>query len=312
MTDTGSTETAQRDERLVVVGYDGSKASHAALAWAVADLGEAHGKLFVVSVVDDAAPQDRERSSQQLVDEATDDLLTIAATLTRDHPNLRIVTDGTRGDPVDVLRQYSNPTTCVIVGAARHRGGSLHRPLFHSVGERVAAAGRGPVVIDQGPKGPASGIVVGVTDSHDSLAAVEVAAEYATRRHETLILVHAWQEPARTTELEIDDPGYVDWLRGRHRAFVNRVEKAVVAAHPALHVVSHLEDDDAEDALLTWGKSASLVVLGSRGVKPLGWFLPGSLTHRLINDAEFAVALVPPETTVSATAARRLAGVGRL
>lgn len=133
---------------------------------------------------------------------------------------------------------------------------------------------RGPGEVN-GPV--AGGVVVGVDETEQSLAAVEAAAFEAMMRDRPLRVVHA--DPFAL-------PGYAIW-RGPEAGAQDWVDRAVEharAAQPGLVVDGAVVRDSAHKALAEASQSADLVVIGDRGLGTaaravLGTVAGGLATH---------------------------------
>ncbi|WP_327673617.1 universal stress protein [Kitasatospora sp. NBC_00458] len=131
-------------------------------------------------------------------------------------------------------------------------------------------------------------VVVGVDGSPESLAALDWAADEASRRAAPLRLVHAWPSPVTplsvlgTADLERQQADVV--LREAELRARERCRDSVVTA-------VHLPGD-AVRALLAEADGAGLLVLGSRGLGVVTGFLVGSVSHRVLGRAACPVVLV--------------------
>ncbi|MTD59658.1 universal stress protein, partial [Amycolatopsis pithecellobii] len=138
-------------------------------------------------------------------------------------------------------------------------------------------------------------LVVGVDDSPGMPDTVRWAAADAARRHRRLRLVHA------TDELSVDHPD--GWstsedlravLRMRGERLLHAARDAAWEAAPGVDVEVELSHDGPAAALLDPARSAALLVLGARELRPLGRILGGSLSVTLAAHAGCPVALVRP------------------
>jgi nucleotide-binding universal stress UspA family protein len=117
---------------------------------------------------------------------------------------------------------------------------------------------------------------------------VELAADEADRRGRPMLLVHAGVGAA---EEEIREA----------QALLDEAERAALAAHPRLTVVSHVQAGaDAATGLVDASKDAAMVVVGSRGRGGFAGLLLGSISQALVHHAHCPVLVVPPHGSRSA------------
>ncbi|MEU8920405.1 universal stress protein [Kitasatospora sp. NPDC048545] len=123
-------------------------------------------------------------------------------------------------------------------------------------------------------------VVVGFDGTPESLAATAWAAREAQRRDCPLHLLHAWPRPKRDTS-ERHHP--VERLAAREAELLTTVD---------VPVSSSQVPDPPADALEAAARTASLLVLGSRGLGALHGFLVGSVSQEVLRRAACPVVLV--------------------
>ncbi|MFI6645743.1 universal stress protein [Streptomyces sp. NPDC050504] len=129
-------------------------------------------------------------------------------------------------------------------------------------------------------------IVVGIDGSTEGLAAAHWAAQEAQRRGTGLRVVHVWHpHPALYVPLDSAERDWAEQLLGE-------VVRSVRAAHPGLRVTDGLVCDATVAGLLKAAADADLLVLGSCGLGPLGGFLTGSVSQRVVGRSTRPVVLV--------------------
>jgi nucleotide-binding universal stress UspA family protein len=270
------------DEK-TVVGWDGSAPADAALDWALERERPRNGTIALVRVVDDTQISADYYVTEEAVDAASDELKKEAARLKVVAPGCFVTTTIVRGDPVDELLRFSNEQWVLAVGTEKHR--SPHFRYGWSLGARLAAAAAGPVaVIPPKPaEGAAStGVVVGVDASFESQEAIEVAAEEALRRHDELLLVHAWQEPAILAEEYVYDPRLVRGVEEQGERILALASDKIAARFPGLQLRRQLFHAPAELALLESAREAALLVVGTRHLRGMKRLLLGSVSHSVL------------------------------
>ncbi|MCE7081284.1 universal stress protein [Streptomyces sp. ST2-7A] len=153
----------------------------------------------------------------------------------------------------------------------------------------------GDVPVRREVSGPPGGrVLVGVDGSEHSLRALEIAAADAARRDAVLEVLCGWpwdREPGpagRSAESG----------RMRYRATRAVVEEAANRArayHPGLRVVSSLTTESAPRALVHFGRSAALTVVGARGYGGFAGLLIGSVSLRVASHTEGPLLVVRRE-----------------
>ncbi|GHF33717.1 universal stress protein [Streptomyces fumanus] len=131
-------------------------------------------------------------------------------------------------------------------------------------------------------------IVVGVDGSPAGLAAAHWAAQEAQRRGTGLQVVHVWHRHARPAPYIPLDSNEHDWAGH----LLDEAVRSVRAAHPALWVTPRLVCEATVAALLAAATDAGLLVLGSLGLGPVGGFVTGSVSQRVVGRSACPVVLV--------------------
>ncbi|MEE1823446.1 universal stress protein [Streptomyces sp. BE20] len=131
-------------------------------------------------------------------------------------------------------------------------------------------------------------VVVGVDGSPESLAALDWAADEASRRGAPLRLVHAWPSPV--TPLSV--LGTADLERRQADVVLREAELRARDRCPEAAVTAVHVPGDAVRALVVEAGEAGLLVLGSRGLGTVAGFLVGSVSHRVLGRAACPVVLV--------------------
>ncbi len=138
-------------------------------------------------------------------------------------------------------------------------------------------------------------IVVGVDGSDGSRAAIAWAAKEAARRREPLVVLHAWHVPSAggpfsgemavtvTNDLEAAARHLVDTL----------VEEARRTAGQNLEVTGEIVCGSPGPELIDRSRSASLIVVGSRGLGGIRGLLLGSVSRQAVHHSHCPVVVVP-------------------
>lgn len=286
--------------RTVVVGYDGSPASEAAVTWAAEEATRRHAPLRLVHALALAIVRRPIGPAVMLridpIRHAAERLLDATCQRVRSaHPELKIDAVATVADPAPVLLHEATHAGLLVIGS---RGLGEFRDLAAgSVMAHVATHAPCPVVVvpaswDAGRKDPPE-VVVGVDGSQNSMATVDFAFEQAQATTASLTAVLAWRDPVWT------GPG--DQLPLVYDQHQLEQESAAVLAesiaghtdkYPDIPVTERLVRGHADDVLVEAARSAQLLVVGSRGRGAFRGLLLGSVSRSLLHHAPCPVAVV--------------------
>ena len=139
-----------------------------------------------------------------------------------------------------------------------------------------------------------SSVVVGLDGSDAGRAAVEYAAELASRRHLPLRLVHAFeliQTTVRPTYGWTPDAERV--VRNSAQRLLDETVEVLGIAYPDIEVTAVLQKGSPVKMLLEESHDAHAVVLGSRGAGGFADLLIGSTTLHVAAHATCPVIAVP-------------------
>ena len=274
----------------IVVGVDGSANADAALKWALEE-----STLHDASVVAVLAwsylsqphlegepefdPAFGEEQARKALHRALADINPappVEERVVNDLPAHALVAEGAEGD--------------LLVTGTRGLGG-FRGLLLGSVSERVLERAPCPVaVVRQDNKSPADRpVVVGVDGSETAGKALRWAAGEAATRKAPLHVVHAWHLPHLAAP---DAEDLIDIVEEAAREVLDQA-----LADPALsglEVHGHMPHQGPAEALLQLAEDASLVVVGSRGMGPLGRVLLGSTSRQMAHHVPCPIVVVPP------------------
>jgi nucleotide-binding universal stress UspA family protein len=271
----------------IVVGYDGSPDSDAALAWAAATA-SLTGDEVVASIVVDPMENPRgvawPESWWVEIEERARGVLS-------DCPAVESRVERHVGQPVSLLVEQSGDASALVVGSRGH--GAAGELFLGSVSQAVARRAHTPVIIVRKPANPtAKRVVVGVDGTEASTRALEFACARAARTGERVMAAHAWFP----TRVALDRYGYVPPLTGETAAEAEAALEEIVgkalAEHPDVEIEGALYADAASRALVDASSDASLVVVGSRGGGAVAQVLLGSTSHDVVHHAHCPVAVV--------------------
>ncbi|WP_328474463.1 universal stress protein [Actinoplanes sp. NBC_00393] len=288
----------------VIVGVDGSEGALAAVRWAAQYAAEVGEPLQVVHV---AGASDTESvvlpvpvgvsnaglrpgpSSDQILENAVDEAAGHA-------PDLEVTARTISGDAVPALVEVSAEAGLLVLGS-RDRG-RLAAALFGSVADRVTADARCPVVVVRGTSEPTGPVVVAVDASGGDGQALQFAFREATRRRCAVLAVHAWQPPLTATgpgtmAATTAATGFMsEELPAAARQALNEAVAPWRAAFPDVTVHERLLEGHPEVVVADRTDKAALIVVGTRGRRPLTGLLFGSTSQALLHRADCPVAVV--------------------
>ncbi|MFJ6479820.1 universal stress protein [Streptomyces sp. NPDC091682] len=278
----------------VVVGVDGSEPARQAALWAAGEAERRGRPLHIVYGADTdgralyASVETIERvrlAGRELLDE-------IAAAVKKQHPGLVATTEFGRGDPVASLHRAAGRRGTIVVG---NRGlGGFNSLLLGSVGLKVAAGAKTPVIIVRGTEsGAESGTVLaGVRDERD-LDCVRYAAREAELRKAELRLLQVWNvlQSVGDVMTMMDDIKEIADEYVRHlTALTERIRREF----PDLTVRADAEKSaSVAGVLVEASRHADLLVMGGRRASAYLGPTLGRHTHSLVHHSHCPVLLIP-------------------
>jgi nucleotide-binding universal stress UspA family protein len=285
----------------IVVGFDGSAQSRAALRFAVAHAQRTGAAVRVVSAYDynwgagrfggsEVLEQTVRERHEKIIADAVDEVRAIAA-------DVVITGSAVLGEPATVLLAAGRSAAMTVVGNRGHGGfGSL---LLGSVSQKVATHARHPVVVVRGSVDTAAGpVIVGVDHTGHSEHTIGAAFEEAVRRGSAVIAIHAYELPAAYGYMAMSVLPYKpeDVREAEHAA----LEKALVPwreKYPDVPVEALVARGTAARVLVDVSSSAGLVVVGSHGHGGVTDTLLGSVSLQVLHHADCPVLVVHPTET---------------
>jgi nucleotide-binding universal stress UspA family protein len=278
---------------MIIVGVDGSRASCAAVAWAVDDAKRRHEPLRIVHAVNrDSYRFSRLHASpeQDVLDRMAQTMVTEAAELAGERQlDVEVSTEIVEGPAAVALREQAKDETEIVIGS---RGlGGFEGALLGSVSLHVAGQAHCPVVVVRPDQESVRGeVVAGVDDSPECEPALEFAFRQAELRGSPLRAVHAWQEPVQLYAPQVNyDPD--DVTAAANQAVAARIAR-FRQAYPRVEVIEDVRRAHPVDALVAASAKAALAVVGSHGRGVIRSALLGSVSHGVLHHARCAVAVV--------------------
>jgi nucleotide-binding universal stress UspA family protein len=291
----------------IVVGYDESAESAAALEWATARARAMGADLRVVYAADPPVPLPWTTGAVHpantiVLHSAAKVARRAADQVRREVPSVRVRSEGVVGSPAAELIVRSEGAAFVVVGRGRH--GRLAE--MGSVSFALASHGRCPVVVVRGDPsraiGPGRPVVVGVDSSRSSRRALSFASLIASRSGAELVVVSAWLNPEREAwmgQLWADPGRAADLVASASERATAAVTEAIAQVHdehPDLVVVGRTPVGRPQEALLE-DRQAGLVVVGSRGRGGFPGLMLGSVSRVILRQAVVPVAIARDGTS---------------
>lgn len=284
----------------IVVGIDGSPNSAKALGYAAAEATASASELEIVhalnlpTVVDFSGVQLTAPQIDGLQSYAEELLAGAKAWVAERHPDLPCRTRYEIGSPTALLIELSKTATALVVGS---RGvGAVEGAFLGSVSSRLATEASCPVfVISADDPTPTSGpVVVGVDDSDFSIAAARFALREAARRNTSVRAVTGYRVPvlAVPTEAELITALQESEQAEAGKVIVEVMKQAQSPDTASVPVETVTVDGGAPEAILSQAGDAQLIVVGSHGRGLIGRLLLGSVSRRVLQDADRPVAVV--------------------
>ncbi|GAB3155613.1 universal stress protein [Micromonospora sonneratiae] len=283
----------------ILVGYDGSDGSRAAVAWAL-DEGARSGAPVVLAYAfewmttagwigpgigvgvwpDDVARKEIESLLRETVAEAA-----------RTHPGVDVRGELLDGPPAPLLQDRSAKASVVVLGSRGH--GGFAGLLAGSTTVSVSAHAHCPVVVVRDPEPVGSArpgpVVVGVDGSEESLLALDFALDRADGWKVPVRVIRVWAPPAAKWH-----PPEADLARitDSELAAVQEMLIAWREKYPGVTITPEVIIEQPTSALIKASVDARLIVVGSRGRGGFRGMLLGSVSQQLMQHSQCPVAVV--------------------
>lgn len=278
----------------ILLAYDGSPDADRALDWAAAEARSSRSPLVVLTVEDvqpvpvgvspsfHGLPQTVPSWVPRVLDHARKVVAESGvAAATFEHRVGRVVSE--------FLAQAESASVLVLGSQGHGRTGEV---FLGSVSQHVARHATCPVVVVRKPRvSNARRIVVGIDGSPGSSAALEYACQRAERTGETVTALHGWHVHTPSTDVWSAIPRTVEDEESRRLLLAESVA-GVREDHPDVDLEVEAVPVDPTTCLVDASSSASLVVVGSRGLGFVGGMLLGSVSQEVLHRANCPVAVV--------------------
>ena len=269
----------------VLVAYDGSDDADLALAWAATESARTGHPLRILHVEEiPRAPFDTSGMRPSRAE------LKHRAQLVLAHAGCSGAVEHCTGNVVGRLLEQADAAELLVVGSQGH--GRTDEMFLGSVSQHLVRHAACSVVVVRGPSATdARRIVVGVDGSAGSSLALEYACRRAERTGEVVVAVHAWRDPAVSSEIWSATAREVEGLEERERLLAESVA-GVRTDHPDVVLEQEVVPVAPARCLADASARASLVVVGSRGLGYFRGLLLGSVSQGVLHRAECPVVVV--------------------
>lgn len=278
---------------MILVGYDGSKQSTAAVRWAARAAVRAREPLQILSAVPMPVVYGSEFLPASEVKEFAQEATAVAADgakLARAEGATEVEATGVAANPANALLEASADASLVVVGNRGHH--QFVETMLGSVGYAVSAHAKCPAVVVRGEAAePLSRVVVAYDGSEPAAHALTFAADAAVAAGASLHIVGAWEDPLATYGLA-QQAGDIKEIAEAVHQDVESARSSVVADHPDLEVSTEVARGQAAAEIARIAQGAGLLVVGSRGRGGFRSLLLGSVSRHLVTTAPCPVAVV--------------------
>ncbi|MGQ4618725.1 universal stress protein [Nocardia sp. R7R-8] len=296
-----TTESLSRASDLdspMVAAVDGSASSYQAVAWAAVEAALHHRALHIVTSM--AIPTGfgpgislGEADLEWLRGDGERILADAARVARTAVPGAEpaITTEVTFELITPMLIERSARAWMLVVGS---RGmGAFQRGLLGSVSTATTHHARCPVAVIHGiaaidAVSARQPVLVGVDGTDNSVAAVELAFEEASRRKVDLVALHAWSD---TSGLDVPARGW-DGAREAAEAVLAESLAGWAERYPDVAVRRVVTADRPGRSLLDESANAQLVVVGSHGRGGFAGMLLGSTSNTLLHSVDVPLIVV--------------------
>ena len=280
----------------IVVGFDGSAQSRAALRFAVAQAQRMRATVRVVTAFDYnwgsgrfGGSEEQEQAvrarHEKALAEAIEEVRPVAADVT-------VTGSAVLGEPAPVLLNAGKAAALTVVGN-RGRGG-FGSLLLGSVSQKVATHARHPVIVVRGSVDTTTGpVIVGVDNTEHSDHTLGAAFEEAARRGSSVIAIHAYEFPAAYGVMAMSVlPFKPEDLFDAEAAALETALQPWREKFPGVPVEALVARGTAARVLVDVSSSAGLVVVGSRGHGGVAGTLLGSVSLQVLHHADCPVLVI--------------------
>ncbi|SFB42516.1 Nucleotide-binding universal stress protein, UspA family [Nocardioides alpinus] len=277
----------------LLVAYDGSADARRALIWTARESLRTGTPVRVLAVNEILPPTWGGVGGMVVVTEGyvldSSALLEEAEKTLADEGVTNAITEQRTGPVVSELLLAAESASALVIGSQGH--GAAGEALIGSVSQHLARHATCPVVVVREPRDSAARrIIVGIDGSRTSAAALEYACRRAETTGETVVAIHGFHVRVPSTDVWASTPRSVE-TDERERLLSESIA-GVREDHPDVRLEQEVVAVAPERCLVDASASASLVVVGSRGLGYFSGLLLGSVSQAVLHRATCPVAVV--------------------
>lgn len=295
--------TSQSATHPVVVGYDGSPPSEAALQWAARAAEHKNRTLVVLHAAERITYTQDAGSGVWKAEDVLAEAKEVAGhgrdTVLESFPELDVETAGSLFSAKVALGEMSTHASMLVLGS--HGRGRVGTLVLGSTAYATAGYSRCPVVVvsDGATQLPTAErpVVVGINGTGGSDRAVDAALEAAREWGVPLRLATTWA-PAPPNQWNRGPAGYnsaeeasADYQAAAEKAHAEAPER-ISSANEDVEVQGTVIEAHPVDGLVEAAKHGGLLVLGTRGHGTLAGALLGSTTLGVLHQATSPIMIV--------------------
>jgi len=294
--------TSSQKARSVVVGYDESAPSEAALQWA-ARAAEHQGRGLTILHAAERITYTQDAGSglwdkRDVMGQAEEVAQRGASTVAKTYPDLPVQVAGSLFSAKVALGEMSTQASMIVLGSQGK--GRIGTALLGSTAYAIAGYSRCPVVIVRDGEallpGPDRPVFVGINGTGGSGRAVATAVEVAQEWDAPLVLITTWA-PAAPDPWNRGPVGYSspeaatkDYKAKAERTSAEALEE-IKAEHGDITVEARLVQAHPTDGLVN-AADGGLLILGTRGHGSLAGAILGSTTLGVLHQTTSPVMVV--------------------
>ncbi|MDA3146113.1 universal stress protein [Leucobacter sp. UCMA 4100] len=266
----------------IIIGVDGSEQSRAALAWGLERAKERGATVELLHVADDsflsesvAFLSEAQRASEQMLEAEREYARSLGF-------EGELTGTAVVGHPIVEVEVASQRADLLVLG--EHAGSKWAGSFFGTRAVKIAAVAHCPVaVIPTTPvTNPTRGVVVGIDGSEPAQAAIDYAAEEASRRGVSLSAVYAWMPPLTPGLEYLWSEELIESQRQAAEEAIAIGVSGLSTRYPDLEIQREIVQAAPVSALLQIAENAELLVVGSRGRGSISRLLLGSVSHGVL------------------------------
>lgn len=285
----------------ILIATDFSTRSDRALRRAILLAQQASAEIVLFHAVDN----DRPSRLVEVEQRAARDLLSDLADTLRKADRLDCETRVVLGEPFQTIAEAAEHADADIIVMGPHRRQALRDVFVGTTIERTIRQSRRPVIMANAV--PASGydrVLIATDLSECSALAVRVARKLALFDHAEILVLHAFDAPARSTITRsvMSTDELKDYIGEEEERASNELSEFLrqVDLRPSRRFVQMIEAPIPEivrDCVRR--QKVDLVIIGTHGKTGSAKFFLGSVAEEVLRDSDVDVMVVPASTGLS-------------